>query len=138
MKKGIEINEFRDRIGKYLQERNWHLLRPSDVAKSISIEAAELLEIFQWTHEELLHVKKSKERKAEIGKELADIMIYAFEMGTLLDLDLEKVLTDKLEKISKKYPAHLFKKQNPYTAGTDDLYWKIKNRHRAKHYTKKK
>jgi len=118
-------------IKKYLEERGWDKLKPADVAKSISIEAGELLELFQWSDEELGEVKKSPEKLAAIRKELADVLIYALEMAVLLDLDAEKVIADKLEHIRKKYPAEVMKNRNT-EASSDDAYLKIKQDYRRK------
>ena len=76
------------KIHKYLKDRNWHNLRPVDVAKSIMIEGAELLELFQWENRTLEEVKQgSKEHKAEIRKELADVLLYAIELSVLMGFD---------------------------------------------------
>ncbi|MFZ1019491.1 MAG: MazG-like family protein [Minisyncoccia bacterium] len=120
-------------IKKYLKERGWDNLRPADVAKSISIEAAELLELFQWTNQSLEEVKKDKEKIEIIKKELADVLNYCFDMSVLLNFDTEKILMDKLKKVKKKYPAHLFKNRPKHIeAGSEDIYWKIKKEHRMK------
>jgi NTP pyrophosphatase (non-canonical NTP hydrolase) len=120
-------------IKKYLKERGWDNLRPADLAKSISIEAAELLELFQWSNQSLAEVKKDKEKKEQIKKELADVLNYCFNMTVLLGFDTEKILMDKLEKVKKKYPAHLFKNRPKHIdAGSEEIYWKIKKEHRMK------
>src|SRR5690348_11271475 len=100
-------------IKAYLVERKWDNLRPADLARSISIESAELLELFQWTNQSLQEVKKDKKKIESIKSELADVLLYCFDMSVLLGLDTEKILLDKLEKVKKKYPAHLFKNRNP-------------------------
>ena len=92
-------------IKKYLEERGWDTLRPADIAKSVSIEAAELLELFQWSNDELDAVKKDEAKIAKIKKELADVLIYALEMSVLLELDTEEIIRAKLEHAAKKYPA---------------------------------
>lgn len=91
-------------ILEYLRERGWDNLRPSDLAKSISIEAGELLEIFQWDSVSIEETKKDPERLEKIKRELADIFIYALDMSVLLDLDTEKIIREKLEHVKKKFP----------------------------------
>lgn len=115
----------------YLQERGWDNLRPSDLAKSISIEAAELLEIFQWTSMSLEDTKKDPAKMEALKKELADVFLYAFDMAVLLGVDTEQIILEKLEHVKKKYPAHLMKnrKKEP---GTEDAYLKIKKQYRMK------
>lgn len=120
-------------IREYLVERSWDNLRPADLAKSIAIEASELLEIFQWTNQSLADVKKDKEKLELIKKELADVLTYCFDMSVLLEFDTGKIMLDKLEQVKKKYPAHLFKNRDKNVdAGSEDVYWKIKEKHRRK------
>lgn len=89
-----KINQFRD-------ERNW---RPrhneKDLALSICLEAAELLELFQWkTAEEGI---KQEER---IKEELADVLIYSYMMADNLGFDLDEIIEEKLKKNAVKYPV---------------------------------
>lgn len=119
-------------IKEYLRERLWNNLRPGDLAKSISIEAAELLEIFQWSNPELSDVKLDTEKVERIKNELADILIYCFDIAVLLDFDTEAIVRHKLEHIKKKYPAELMSKMKGKESGTEDAYWKIKKSHRRK------
>ncbi len=114
----------------YLEERGWDKLRPSDIAKSITIEASELLENFQWESLSIEEVKARPELLLAVKKELADVLIYCFEMAVLLDIDTEKAFREKLALAAKKYPAELMKnmKAEPGTG----LYWEIKKAHRAK------
>lgn len=127
------MKKYEKEIKKYLEERDWDNLRPADIAKSISIESAELLELFQWTNQSLEDVKKDKEKMEQIKKELADVLTYCFDMSVLLEFDTGKILLDKLEKVKQKYPAHLFKNRNKgVDAGSEDIYWIIKKEHRKK------
>ena len=125
------MKKYEKQVREYLEERGWDNLRPADIAKSISIEAAELLELFQWTNQNLNEVKKDKEKIEAIKKELADVLIYCFNMSVLLGLDTGKILLEKIEKIKEKYPAHLFKNRDKnIEAGSEEIYWKIKKEHR--------
>jgi len=127
------MKKYEKEIRKYLEDRSWDNLRPSDLAKSISIESSELLELFQWTNQSLEEVKKDKEKLELVKKELADVLLYCFDMSVLLGFDTGKILLDKLEKVKKKYPAHLFKNRDKTKdAGSEDIYWKIKKEHRKK------
>ena len=120
------------KIYRHLKERGWHQLRPSDLAKSIMIEGAELLELFQWDNPPLEEVKKDRQKIEEIKKELADVLIYAVELAVLLELDTEKIIRKKLTQAAKKYPAKLMKKNAVAGAGSgkDTLYWEIKKKYR--------
>ncbi len=87
-----------DRIHKFIDERDWSKFHsPANLAKSISIEASELLECFQWSEEEydLEHVKE----------ELADVLIYCHDLLDKLGLDEDTIVNAKMEKNEKKYPV---------------------------------
>jgi len=89
-----KINEFRD-------DRDWRQFHnEKDLAISISLEASELLELFQWkTSEEAV-----SETLPQIKEELADVFMYAFMLADNLNLDVEKIIDDKIIINSKKYP----------------------------------
>lgn len=86
------------RIRKFSEDRDWDQFHsPSNLAKSIAIEAAELLECFQWSDDDydLQHVKE----------ELADVMIYCQDMLDKLGLDADDIINMKMEQNEKKYPV---------------------------------
>ena len=120
------------KIYKHLKDRGWDDQVPVDVAKSIMIEGAELLELFQWENLSLEEVKKNKEQVEEIKGELADVFIYALEMSVLLGLDTEKIILKKLAHVQKKYPAKLMRANKDREPGTESAYWKIKKEYRKK------
>lgn len=95
MKSTIEnINKFRD-------ERNWRQFHnEKDLAISISIEASELLELFQWKSSE----ETVSNKLSQLKEELADVLIYSLMLADNLDLDVEKIIQDKLNLNAKKYP----------------------------------
>lgn len=91
-----EINQFRD-------ERNWRQFHnEKDLSLSISLEAAELLELFQWKASEEV-VNTNLERLAE---ELADVLIYSYMLADNLDFDINDIIRKKLEKNAVKYPIN--------------------------------
>ncbi len=124
------MKDLETKVYKHLKARKWDNLRPVDIAKSIMIEGAELLELFQWQNLSLEEVKKDKEKLTEIKKELADVLIYCLEMSVLLDLDTKKIINHKLNLVAKKYPAKLMRKRKS-DAGGDD-YLRIKKEYRNK------
>ncbi|HFK1711823.1 TPA: nucleotide pyrophosphohydrolase [Bacillus mycoides] len=89
-------------ILKFRDDRDWKQFHNSkDLAISLSLEASELLENFQWKSSE-----EAIERKFEdIQDELADVMIYSILLADQLGVDVEEVILNKLEKNAKKYPA---------------------------------
>lgn len=125
------MKELEKKILKYLKARGWDKLRPADVAKSIMIEGAELLELFQWENLSLDEVKHNKRLLERIKKELADVFMYSFDMAVLLDIDVEKIVRYKLAHISKKYPAKLMR-QTKREPGTESTYWRIKQAYRKR------
>ncbi len=122
------MKDLEKKVYKHLKDRNWHNLRPVDLAKSIMIEGAELLEHFQWDNLELEEIKKDKARIEEVKGELADVMIYCIEMSVLLGLDTQKIINQKLTKVQKKYPAKLMRQVKNGAHGSE--YWKIKMAYR--------
>lgn len=90
-------------------ERDWKQFHnPKDLAISLSLEAAEVMEHFQWknTEETTEHVQTHKK---EIGYELSDLMYIILLFANDLDINLEEVFIEKLEKIKEKYPIELSK-----------------------------
>ena len=109
----------------HLAERGWDKPNPASLAKSIIIEAAELLEHFQWSEPDVekLHSDKLKFQKTK--EELADVLIYCLEMAKILDLDPEDIIREKILLTAKKYPAQIVK-------GSNKNYWDLKRKARSK------
>lgn len=94
-----------DRIRRFTTDREWEQFHaPANLAKSISIEANELLECFQWsdTDYDLEHVKE----------ELADVMVYCRNMLDALGLDEDEIINAKMTKNEAKYPVEKAKGRN--------------------------
>lgn len=125
------MNEFAALVKQHLVDRGWDRLRPSDLAKSIMIEGAELLEVFQWDNQEPEEVAADAEKMAQIRHELADVMIYCFELAVTLGLDVEEIVKEKLAKVAEKYPVEVFNPENRESAaGTEAAYKEVKARYR--------
>ena len=91
------MNEIKEKLIEFQIERDWKKFHtPENLAKSISIEAAELLEHFQWGN--VYNVD-------EIAEELADVLIYCMYMADSLDLDIREIISNKMEKNAIKYPV---------------------------------
>ncbi|OYQ67671.1 MULTISPECIES: nucleotide pyrophosphohydrolase [Aerococcus] len=89
-----KVNAFRD-------ARNWRQFHnEKDLALSISLEASELLEIFQWKTAE-----EGKQNIDAIKDELADVLIYSYMLADNLDLDIDEIIERKLIKNNEKYPV---------------------------------
>ena len=90
----IEVLKFRD-------DRDWKQFHnPKDLAISISLEAAELLEVFQWSAEDVQCEKKMD----KIKEELADVVNYCVLMADTCGLDLDEIVTEKIKRNNEKYP----------------------------------
>jgi dCTP diphosphatase len=84
-------------LRRFVAERNWQQFHtPENLAKSISIESAELLELFQWSEPSKIE---------EVKDELADVLTYCILLADKYDLDIEKIVLEKLEKSKAKYPV---------------------------------
>lgn len=93
------------KIRKFRDDRDWMKFHdPKNLAVSIVIEAAELLEQFQWKDEKAVE-KHVRENREEIADELADVAIYLAELADNLGIDLVQAMNNKLEKNAKKYPV---------------------------------
>lgn len=92
-------------LRRFLKERGWENLLPSDVAKSVAIEASELLEIFQWVNLSIEETKSDPVRMEQLKHEVADVLIYTLYLPLMLDLDPVQLIRDKLKLNAIKYPA---------------------------------
>lgn len=91
------MEELMQEIKQFNEERDWDQFHsPENLAKSISIEAGELLECFQWN---------SNYDKDEVCEELADVFTYCIQMAMKLGVDPEEIILKKLDKTRKKYPV---------------------------------
>ena len=90
------------RIKQFTEDRDWDQFHtPVNLAKSISIEAAELLECFQWSDTDF--------NREHVCEELADVMNYCIQMADKLDVDLDQIINDKIDQNEKKYPVEAAK-----------------------------
>jgi dCTP diphosphatase len=110
------LEDLKRRMAAFVREREWETFHtPKNLSMSIAIEAAELMEHFQW-----LTVEESKRLPAEalaaVGEELADIVIYALSLSNVLDLDLADTVLAKMDKNVRKYPSDKVRgKSHKYT-----------------------
>ena len=101
-----------NKVLKFRDDRDWKQFHdPKDLAISISLEASELLEIFQWSRDDVYCLDKID----KIKEELADVMNYCILMADACNLDLDKIITDKIKLNAAKYPVDKAK-------GTSDKY----------------
>jgi len=97
----IKRQDLIDAIRSFNQQMDWDKFHsPENLAKSISIEAGELLECFQWS---------DKYNIDDVTEEVADVYTYILMLADKLDLDLDRIALAKLEKTKSKYPVDKFK-----------------------------
>ena len=108
MKKKFDLNEISKYLSNFAKERDWEQYHtPKNLACALSVEASELLEIFQWKsieQEKELLLKDNTERK-KVEDEISDIVTYAIRLCDVLDIDLETVMKRKFKENENKYPA---------------------------------
>ncbi len=95
-----------DSIGAFIDERNWNSYHdPKNLSMSISIEAAELMEIFQWIdNNSALALCREKEIIDNVKDEVADIIIYSLSLCRVLKIDVSSSISEKIRKNREKYP----------------------------------
>ena len=92
------LEQVMQRIDKFNKDRDWDKFHsPSNLSKSISIEANELLECFQWNDTDF--------NKEDVKEELADVMNYCIQMSQALNVDIIDIINAKMDKTEKKYPV---------------------------------
>jgi NTP pyrophosphatase (non-canonical NTP hydrolase) len=101
------LADLRRLVEQFVDERDWHQFHtPKNLAMSLAIEAAEVMEHFQWlTAEQSRAVADEQEKSAAVGEELADVLCYVLAMANELGLDLATALREKIRKNEQKYPA---------------------------------
>lgn len=93
-----------DMVLKFRDDRNWKQFHnPKDLAISISLEASELLEVFQWSADDLACAGKTD----KIKEELADVLNYCILMADACGLDIDEIIQAKVKRNSEKYPVEL-------------------------------
>ena len=105
--------EVMDLVIRFRDERNWRQFHnPKDLAISLNLEAAELLEIFQWSGTDL----ECRDKMDKIEEELADVLSYCILLADVCDLDLETILRKKIARNAEKYPVDkAYGKKTKYT-----------------------
>lgn len=112
------LKRLTDAANKFRDDRDWRQFHtPKDLATGLSIEAAEVLEHFLWKNGDDVLAYLDGGGKAELQKELSDVLIYLLFMAHDLGIDLERAVLEKLEENAKKYPVEKAKgRSDKYTA----------------------
>ncbi|MEQ6390440.1 nucleotide pyrophosphohydrolase [Bacillaceae bacterium S4-13-58] len=108
-KQDLTLKDLQKKATKFRDNRDWNQFHnPKDLAISLSLEAAELLENFQWKSSD----EAVKENIENIKDELADVVIYSLLMADQLDVDLSEAIVRKIKKNEEKYPVEKAKGSN--------------------------
>lgn len=103
------MDELMSKINQFREERDWRQYHnEKDLAISISLEAAELLELFQWISPE----EAIEQSSDDLKDELADVLIYSLMLADNLDVDIKEIIKNKLKKNALKYPIAKSKGSN--------------------------
>jgi NTP pyrophosphatase (non-canonical NTP hydrolase) len=105
------VAELRKLVEDFVAERNWSQFHtPKNLSMALAIEAAELMEHFQWlTPEESWDIREDSERLAEVGEELADVFGYCLALASELGIDMASTVQRKMVKNARKYPVEKYR-----------------------------
>lgn len=100
----MDVKKIQNQLARFADERDWDQFHnPKNLAMALSVEASELVEIFQWlTAEQSAAIMQSSEAE-HVGEEVADILIYLLRLADKLGIDLEQVVAEKIRKNGEKY-----------------------------------
>ena len=111
------LNELRSRLQAFVEERDWQQFHsPKNLAMAMIVEAAELVEHFQWLTEQQ-SLELDSEKREQVAHEIADTFVYLLRMADVLNIDLIAAANAKIDLNAKKYPADKVRGRNDkYTA----------------------
>lgn len=100
-----DLEELKQRLRAFVEERDWDQFHnPKNLAMALAVEAAELVEIFQWLSEAESEALDA-DRRRRVAEEMADVLWYLVRIADRLDIDLLQAAGEKLERNAVKYPA---------------------------------
>lgn len=104
------IEQLKALVRVFVEERKWQQFHsPKNLSMALSVEAAELMEHFQWlTINESMEIPKDPAKREAVGEELADVLCYCLAMANVLELDVATTVQNKMEKNRTKYPVERF------------------------------
>jgi NTP pyrophosphatase (non-canonical NTP hydrolase) len=113
----LNLENLKLKLREFSKDRDWEQFHnPKNLATALSVEASELLEIFQWSNDGGLKEIDNPEKRQEIEKEIADIFNYLVKLVDILDIDLEEAALNKIKENAEKYPIETSKgKSMKYT-----------------------
>jgi len=101
----MNIKKIQKQLSDFADERDWNQFHnPKNLSMALSVEASELVEIFQWLTPEQAEAIMSTDEGEHVKEEIADVMIYLIRLADKLNVDLEDAVADKIIKNGEKYP----------------------------------
>lgn len=102
----MNVELIQQKLREFARERDWEQFHtPKNVAIALSVEASELLEIFQWmSDQQVINVKSDIKTMEKISHEVADVMLYLLRFADVLSLDLNEIIENKIKLNEIKYP----------------------------------
>lgn len=100
-----ELESLKQDVKNFRDARDWKQFHtPKDLVQAISIEAAELSELFLWVSQQESY-KTAQNKREQLSEEMADVLIYLLSLSDVVDIDLTEAVEDKLRKNNIKYPV---------------------------------
>ena len=105
------VDELREMVRRFVDARDWQQFHsPKNLSMALAIEAAELMEHFQWiSTDKSRTIGDDSEQLTAVGEELADVVCYALAIANELDIDVSAAMQDKMRKNECKYPAEAYR-----------------------------
>ncbi len=101
----IDEKKIQEKISQFAREREWEKFHtPKNIAMALSVEASELLELFQWLTEDEAKNIMQTDKAVQVRHEMADTAVYLLRLCDLLGIDLSQAITEKMELNAQKYP----------------------------------
>jgi dCTP diphosphatase len=105
------LANLRRRVAEFVAARDWEQYHvPRNLSVAIGVEAAELMEHFQWlTHEQAAVAMQDEAKRAAVADELADVLIYGLSLANALDIDVSTAVLSKLERNERRFPVEAWR-----------------------------
>lgn len=116
--KNIDIEKINNEVQKFVDDRDWSQFHSiKNLSMALSVEASELVEIFQWMKEEDSNqVKNDPKLKGKVSEEIADVFVYLMRVAVKCEIDIEQVTLEKIKRNAEKYPVDKSKgRSNKYS-----------------------
>ncbi|MBI4437895.1 nucleotide pyrophosphohydrolase [Candidatus Uhrbacteria bacterium] len=108
-----DFEQLTQAIQQFIEERDWKQFhKPKDCAISLTLEAAEVAELFQWKTDEQMEAMKTGDKQEELADEFSDVLFWVLAMAHDFNIDIKSAFLRKLEKSAAKYPVEKAKGNN--------------------------